>query len=139
MITKKASIKGVNMGSSNFKRDIPLYVDLYLQGRINLDDLLSQTIGIDEINEGYESFAKGGIARTVITTFQKHVGTGPSTHKVHRRWTGSQCHIQWSRRQRTSCHGGGSAVGYRPKEKLNPKASTPLVTDRYVSKGKRFC
>jgi S-(hydroxymethyl)glutathione dehydrogenase/alcohol dehydrogenase len=34
--------QGVNYGSTNFKRDIPMYADLYLQGRLNLDDLVSK-------------------------------------------------------------------------------------------------
>jgi len=34
-------VQGVNFGSTNFKRDIPMYAALYLQGGINLDDLVS--------------------------------------------------------------------------------------------------
>jgi S-(hydroxymethyl)glutathione dehydrogenase / alcohol dehydrogenase len=35
-------VQGVNFGSTNFKRDIPMFADLYLQGRMNLDDLVSK-------------------------------------------------------------------------------------------------
>lgn len=62
-------VKGVYMGSSNFKHDIPMYAHLYLQGRLNLDDLISQEINLSEINEAYEKLKDGAIARSVITSF----------------------------------------------------------------------
>lgn len=68
-LTTHASVRGVNMGSTNLKRDIPLYADLYLQGRLNLDALVSQEIGIEEIGDAYEALAGGGIIRSVITRF----------------------------------------------------------------------
>ncbi len=37
-------VQGVNFGSTNFKRDIPMYAELYLQGRLNLDDLVSKRL-----------------------------------------------------------------------------------------------
>lgn len=60
-------VRGLWLGSSNFYHDIPLYVDLYLKGQLNLDDLVSQTIALDDINEAYEELEGGGIARSVIT------------------------------------------------------------------------
>lgn len=60
-------VQGVNFGSTNFKRDIPMYADLYLQGRMNLDDLVSKRIGLHEVNEGYAALKDGGPNRVVIT------------------------------------------------------------------------
>jgi S-(hydroxymethyl)glutathione dehydrogenase / alcohol dehydrogenase len=57
----------VYMGSSNLKRDIPMYAGLYRDGRMNLDDLVSKQIGLGEINEGYEALKDGNTARVVIT------------------------------------------------------------------------
>lgn len=57
------------MGSSNVKRDIALYADLYVQGRFELDHLVSREISIDEINEGYDALKKGEVIRSVITSF----------------------------------------------------------------------
>lgn len=59
-------IRGSRLGSSNFYHDIPMYVDLYLTGRLNLDDLVSQTIALDEINNACEALERGSIARSVI-------------------------------------------------------------------------
>jgi hypothetical protein len=54
------------MGSTNIKHDIPMYANLYLQGRFNLDDLISKEINISEINGAYQELKKGAIARSVI-------------------------------------------------------------------------
>jgi S-(hydroxymethyl)glutathione dehydrogenase/alcohol dehydrogenase len=43
LLHKEQSVKGVMMGSTKFKLDIPLYAEMYLQGRFNLDDLVSTT------------------------------------------------------------------------------------------------
>ena len=68
LIGAQKRIQGVYMGSTTPKHDIPLYADLYLQGRFNLDDLLSKEIALDEINEGYEALHDSSITRVVITS-----------------------------------------------------------------------
>src|SRR3546814_3261183 len=45
LITNQVTVKGVYMGSTNIKHDIPMYAQLYLQGRFDLDDLISREIG----------------------------------------------------------------------------------------------
>jgi S-(hydroxymethyl)glutathione dehydrogenase/alcohol dehydrogenase len=59
-------IQGSNMGSNRFRLDMPYYVNLYLQGRLNLDDLLSQRLALSEINRGFELLEKGEVARSVV-------------------------------------------------------------------------
>ena len=66
MLFQQKSLHGVFMGSSNSKLDIPLYADLYMQGRLNLDDLVSTTIPLEQINEGYDALKQGNVARSVI-------------------------------------------------------------------------
>lgn len=66
LLFAQKSVHGVFMGSTNAKIDIPYYADLYLQGRLNLDDLVSRTITLEEINEGYDELRLGGVARSVI-------------------------------------------------------------------------
>lgn len=56
------------MGSTTPKRDIPLYADLYLQGRFNLDELMSKEISVDDVNAGYEALKDPGATRVVITS-----------------------------------------------------------------------
>lgn len=59
-------LQGSNMGSNRFRLDIPKYVDLYLDGRLKLDELVSKTISLDEVNEGYAALSRGETARSVI-------------------------------------------------------------------------
>ncbi len=65
----RKSVHGVYYGSANPKRDIPMIAGLYLQGRFNLDDLVSREIALDEVNEGYEMLARPDVTRVVITRF----------------------------------------------------------------------
>jgi len=62
-------VVGVNFGSTNAKRDIPMYAELYLQGRMNLDDLVSKTIALHEVNDGYAALKAGSLNRVVVTSF----------------------------------------------------------------------
>jgi S-(hydroxymethyl)glutathione dehydrogenase/alcohol dehydrogenase len=62
-------IQGVNFGSTNFKHDIPMYAELYLQGRMNLDDLVSRTIALRDVNDGYAALKEGSLNRVVVTSF----------------------------------------------------------------------
>jgi S-(hydroxymethyl)glutathione dehydrogenase/alcohol dehydrogenase len=59
-------IQGSNRGSNRFRIDMPRYVDMYLNGKLNLDDLVSQRISLDQVQEGFEALKKGEIARSVI-------------------------------------------------------------------------
>jgi Zn-dependent alcohol dehydrogenase len=52
-----------------FKRDIPMYAELYLQGRMNLDDLVSRIIALREVNDGYAALKDGSLTRVVVTSF----------------------------------------------------------------------
>jgi S-(hydroxymethyl)glutathione dehydrogenase / alcohol dehydrogenase len=62
-------VQGVNFGSTNAKRDIPMYAQLYLQGRMNLDDLVSRRISLREVNDGYAALKDGSLNRVVVTSF----------------------------------------------------------------------
>ena len=62
-------VQGVNFGSTNAKRDIPMYAELYLRGRMNLDDLVSKRIALRDVNEGYAALKDGSLNRVVVTSF----------------------------------------------------------------------
>jgi S-(hydroxymethyl)glutathione dehydrogenase/alcohol dehydrogenase len=59
-------LQGSSMGSNRFRYDIPRLIDLYLQGRLNLDDLISTRIGLDEVNDGFRALEAGAVARGLI-------------------------------------------------------------------------
>ncbi len=60
------TLKGSMMGSTVFRKDMPQYVDMYLDGRLMLDEMVSQHIHLDQINEGYEAMQRGEGTRTII-------------------------------------------------------------------------
>ena len=62
-------VQGVNFGSTNAKRDIPMYAEMYLQGRMNLDDLVSKKIALRDVNDGYAALKDGSLNRVVVTSF----------------------------------------------------------------------
>lgn len=62
-------IRGVNMGSSNFKTEVPYLAELYRQGRLEIDKLVSRRIPLNEINDAFAQMLQGSIARAVITSF----------------------------------------------------------------------
>ena len=59
-------IQGSNMGSNHFTVDMPRYVDMYLQGRLKLDELVSARIKLEDANQGFEAMKAGEVARSVI-------------------------------------------------------------------------
>jgi S-(hydroxymethyl)glutathione dehydrogenase/alcohol dehydrogenase len=59
-------LQGSNMGSNRFRVDMPRYIDLYLQGRLKLDELVSQRIALHDVNDGFEAMKAGSVARSVI-------------------------------------------------------------------------
>jgi len=65
-LLSEKKIQGSNMGSNRFRVDMPRYVDLYLQGRLKLDELVSARIGLDQVNEGFQAMKAGSVARSVI-------------------------------------------------------------------------
>ena len=59
-------LQGSLMGGASFRVEMPRYVDLYLQGRLNLDDLVSKRIPLGEVNQAFTDMEKGEVARSVI-------------------------------------------------------------------------
>ena len=58
--------KGTAFGGAKGRRDVPKIVDWYTQGRINIDDLITHKLGLDEINRGFELMHEGKSIRSVV-------------------------------------------------------------------------
>ena len=59
-------IQGSSMGSNRFRTDMPKYVDMYLNGKLNLDDMVSRRIKLADVNDAFAALEKGEVARQVI-------------------------------------------------------------------------
>ncbi|HEX9258675.1 MAG TPA: zinc-binding dehydrogenase, partial [Acidimicrobiales bacterium] len=57
---------GSLFGSANIRRDIPRLIELYTQGLLDLDGLVTRTYSLDQINEGYDDMRNGKNIRGVM-------------------------------------------------------------------------
>ena len=58
---------GTAFGGARGRTDVPRIVDWYMDGRINIDDLITHTLPFEQINEGFELLRAGESIRTVVT------------------------------------------------------------------------
>jgi len=58
--------KGTAFGGARGRTDVPKIVDWYMEGKINIDDLITHTLPLDKINDGFELMAKGESIRSVV-------------------------------------------------------------------------
>ncbi|MEL6961615.1 MAG: zinc-dependent alcohol dehydrogenase family protein [Pseudomonadota bacterium] len=66
LVAKEKTIKGSYLGSCLVKRDIPHYIALFQQGRLPVDQLITRSIGLEELNEAFDRLADGSELRQVI-------------------------------------------------------------------------
>jgi len=66
MFLTERKLQGSNMGSNRFRIDMPKYIDFYLQGRLNLDDMISQRRKLEDVNDAFRAMKAGEVARTVL-------------------------------------------------------------------------
>ena len=59
-------LMGCTYGSVYPRADMPMLVDLYMARRLKLDELISATVKLDQINDAFEALDQGEVARTVI-------------------------------------------------------------------------
>jgi S-(hydroxymethyl)glutathione dehydrogenase/alcohol dehydrogenase len=64
---QEKTVKGSYYGSVNPARDFPLMLDLYMAGKLKLDELVSREYRLDAINEAFTSMLTGQVARGIIT------------------------------------------------------------------------
>lgn len=66
LVAQAKGLQGVLMGSNRFTEDIPMLAELYAQGRLELDELVSTRISLDRVGEGFDLMKDGGAARAVV-------------------------------------------------------------------------
>jgi S-(hydroxymethyl)glutathione dehydrogenase/alcohol dehydrogenase len=63
---REKTLQGSTMGSNRFRIDMPRLVDFYLNGKLELDALISSRIKLEEINQAMDALKTGEVARQVI-------------------------------------------------------------------------
>jgi S-(hydroxymethyl)glutathione dehydrogenase/alcohol dehydrogenase len=59
--------KGSAFGGARGRRDVPKIVDWYMEGRINIDDLITHTMPLERINDAFDLMHAGKSIRSVVT------------------------------------------------------------------------
>ena len=59
--------KGTAFGGARGRRDVPKIVDWYMEGKINIDDLITHTMPLGRINDAFDLMHRGESIRTVVT------------------------------------------------------------------------
>lgn len=66
LVTQEKTVRGITYGAVNIRKDVPILIDLYLAGRLKLDELISRRFKLGEINEAFAMLERGEMARGVI-------------------------------------------------------------------------
>ena len=66
LILSEKRLLGTVYGSAQVRRDFPRLVELVETGRLDIGDMVSRTISLDEINKGFDAMKAGEVIRSVI-------------------------------------------------------------------------
>ncbi len=59
-------LQGSTMGSNRFRLDMPWYCDLYMAGRLRLDEMVTSRRSLEDINAGFDEMRRGEGGRTLV-------------------------------------------------------------------------
>jgi S-(hydroxymethyl)glutathione dehydrogenase / alcohol dehydrogenase len=63
---REKKIQGSSMGSNRFRVDMPRYIEFYRQGRLNLDDMITRRLKLEDVNEAFRAMKAGEVSRQVL-------------------------------------------------------------------------
>ncbi len=66
LVMREKTLKGCFYGSARPRVDMVRLLDLYQQGRLKLDELITRTYTLEQVNEGFQFLQSGSVARGVI-------------------------------------------------------------------------
>jgi alcohol dehydrogenase len=66
LVAEERTLKGSYIGTCVPSRDIPRFVELYKQGRLPVDKLLTGRLTLDQINQGFDLLHEGKAIRQVV-------------------------------------------------------------------------
>jgi S-(hydroxymethyl)glutathione dehydrogenase/alcohol dehydrogenase len=58
--------KGSAFGGARGRTDVPKIVDWYMEGKLNIDDLITHTLPLERINEGFDLMKSGESIRSIV-------------------------------------------------------------------------
>jgi S-(hydroxymethyl)glutathione dehydrogenase / alcohol dehydrogenase len=66
LVRSGKTLKGCYYGSSALRRDVPFLIDTYQAGSLKLDELISDEIALEQVNEAFDALERGAVTRSVI-------------------------------------------------------------------------
>ncbi len=66
LVRNEKTMRGTYYGSTHSSVEMPKLGDMYLAGKLNLDDLVVRHYSLDQINEAYDDMDKGEVGRGAI-------------------------------------------------------------------------
>jgi Zn-dependent alcohol dehydrogenase len=66
LVIGERTIKGSLYGSADPARDFPWILDLYREGKLDLDSLITQTLPLDGVNDALDQMRRGEQLRTML-------------------------------------------------------------------------
>jgi S-(hydroxymethyl)glutathione dehydrogenase/alcohol dehydrogenase len=66
LVYAEKTLKGTLYGSMRPRVDLPLLMEMHRAGQLKLDELLTRTYPLDQINEAYAALERGEVARSLI-------------------------------------------------------------------------
>ena len=66
MLLQERVLTGSSFGGSRQRVDLPMFVDLFMDGRYKLRELISREIDLEDLNAAYEALERGEVRRSVV-------------------------------------------------------------------------
>jgi len=66
LVAEERTVRGSYLGSCTPRRDVPRFVELYRQGALPVEALLTHRLTLDEINTGFDRLADGAAVRQAV-------------------------------------------------------------------------
>ena len=66
MFLSERKIQGSGMGSNRFRTDMPRLIELYRQGRLLLDEMITRRGRLEDVNEAFRAMKAGEVTRSVL-------------------------------------------------------------------------
>ena len=65
-LRREKVLTGSSMGSNRFKVDIPRYIELYYQGKLMLDEMITKRFRLEQVDEAFQAMREGEVIRSVL-------------------------------------------------------------------------
>jgi Zn-dependent alcohol dehydrogenase len=59
-------LTGSSFGGGRQRTDVPMLIDLYMDGKYKLDEMISRRVGLEELNGAFDAMVAGEVKRSVV-------------------------------------------------------------------------